>query len=387
MRWSTKSNSVQLNNSMQNPQTACLVILATVAVGFSLAFLKSVLLPFVIALFIVIGLQPILEFVERKLKLHRLVAFAVTFLAGVALSVGFAFIVWVSISDLSRNSDVYCDRLGEIATRIMELIPDSEDAGAISPNLPTDLPDSSEESTGEFASVARDPSQAVQQFLNFVSASIRPQMLGLANSLSGLLSNGVLILIFVFFLLLGNSQISNPARGVQEPAGLVGEIVEQIRKYLVMKTIISVLTGFAFGIVLWLFGVPLAILFGFLAFLLNYIPNIGPLVSNLLPVPFLVLNSNMSPAAAIVCFVLISAIQFISGNVIETRMMGKSFDVSPVVLLLALMFFGLVWGIVGMFLATPIVSILKIVLQQSPAGRPVAELLAGRWKDPETDVA
>jgi AI-2 transport protein TqsA len=61
--------------------------------------------------------------------------------------------------------------------------------------------------------------------------------------------------------------------------------------------------------------------------------------------------------------------------------MGKSFDVHPVVLLLALMFFGLVWGIVGMFLATPIVSILKIILQQSPQTRTFAELLAGRWPE------
>lgn len=173
---------------------------------------------------------------------------------------------------------------------------------------------------------------------------------------------------------------------MRDQAGLIGEIVEQVRKYLVMKTIISILTGFVFGLVLWLFGVPLAILFGFLAFLLNYIPNVGPLISNLLPVPFLILNSNMSPVAAIVCLVLISLVQFVSGNVIETRLMGQSFDVSPVVLLLALMFFGLIWGIIGMFLATPIVSILKIVLYQSPSGKPIAELLAGRWKDPDTDI-
>jgi AI-2 transport protein TqsA len=75
---------------------------------------------------------------------------------------------------------------------------------------------------------------------------------------------------------------------------------------------------------------------------------------------------------------LIGTIQFVSGNVIETRIMGKSFDVSPITLLLALMFFGLIWGIIGMFLATPIVSILKIVLHQRESTRPIADLLAGR---------
>jgi len=146
-----------------------------------------------------------------------------------------------------------------------------------------------------------------------------------------------------------------------------------------MKTVISFFTGLTFGFILWLFGIPLAILFGTLAFVLNFIPNIGPLVANALPVPFLVLNSQLSPVAAITCLILISATQFISGNVVETRLMGKSFDVSPTVLLLALMFFGLIWGIVGMFLATPIVSIVKIVLNQSRGGRNLSELMAGRW--------
>ena len=86
-------------------------------------------------------------------------------------------------------------------------------------------------------------------------------------------------------------------------------------------------------------------------------------------------------SAAITCLILISAVQFISGNVIETRLMGKSFDVSPTVLLLALMFFGLIWGIVGMFLATPIISIVKIILNQSQGGRTLSELMAGRWQD------
>ena len=208
-----------------------------------------------------------------------------------------------------------------------------------------------------------------------LSTYLQSILFTLVSSLSTLLSYGVLILIFVFFLLSEHGQSSD-----KRPQ-LIKEIETQVRKYLVMKTVISFFTGLTFGFVLWIFGVPLAILFGTLAFALNFIPNIGPLVANALPVPFLILNSQLSPFAAITCLILISAIQFISGNVIETRLMGKSFDVSPTVLLLALMFFGLIWGIVGMFLATPIISIVKIVLNQSQSGRTVSELMAGRWQD------
>ncbi len=222
-----------------------------------------------------------------------------------------------------------------------------------------------------------DTSLDMEDLLASATSYVQGMLVRLAGALSSLLSYGVLILIFVFFLLLGQEGTK------QVQPIILAEVEDQVRQYLVVKTVISAVTGFAFGIVLWFFSVPLALVFGFLAFLLNFIPNIGPLISTILPVPFLVLNAQMSPTAAVICFTMTAVIHFVSGNVIETRIMGKSFDVSPVVLLLALMFFGLVWGIIGMFLATPIVSILKIILQQNEATRPIAELLAGRWVVPE----
>ena len=361
---------------MQKTQTICLVILATIAVGFSLYYLKSVLLPFVIACFIVIGCRPILEFIEKRLNLPRSIAFFLSFLIGAWLLLCFALVIWLSVNDLSNHSEIYEERLNNIITWVVDHIPNESEAGEDSAGATHASP-----GTGESSELTdtSDSTFAIRNLLNSISSYVQNQWLGLAGSLSSLLSYGVLISIFVFFLLLGNSDpVHQHDDSDSDPPKLLREIEEQVRKYLVMKTVISLITGVAFGLVLWLFGVPLAVVFGFLAFLLNFIPNIGPLISSLLPVPFLVLNSNMSPSTALICFALISSIQFVSGNVIETRIMGKSFDVSPVALLLALMFFGLVWGIVGMFLATPIVSIIKIVFQQQESSRPIAGLLSGR---------
>jgi AI-2 transport protein TqsA len=372
---------------MQKTQTICLVILATIAVSFSLYYLQSVLLPFVIAVFIVIGCRPILEFVEKRLQLPRFLAFVFSFLVGILLLLGFAFLIWVSVNDLASNSDAYRKRMNAIVTWVVERVPSSSrddtptnESGESQAGSDSSVVDStSNDPSADNNAADNDPSLAIQEFLTWVSSYVQSQMVRLAGSLSSLLSYGILILIFVFFLLLGNSEPGpRDAATTGKHPGILSEIEDQIRKYLLLKTAISLVTGFAFGLVLWMFGVPLAIVFGFLAFLLNFIPNIGPLIASVLPVPFLVLNSNMSPTSAIICFVLISTIQFVSGNVIETRMMGKSFDVSPVTLLLALMFFGLVWGIVGMFLATPIVSIIKIVFQQRESTRPIADLMAGR---------
>lgn len=368
---------------MQRTQNICLVLLATIAVSFSLFYLKSVLLPFVIALFVVIGCRPILEFVEKQLKLPRSIAFGLSFLIGNLLLIGFALLLWFSITDLQNKSSVYEKRMNIIATWVVEKLP--SDPPTPEPN---DISkENSEQDTKEPApttlsgnnDLPKNPKAAVEEIFQSISSFIQEQLVRLASSLANLLSYGILILIFVFFLLMGNTgQIPDPDQTTENQPRILGEIEEQIRKYLFMKTVISMFTGFAFGLVLWLFGVPLATVFGFLAFLLNFIPNIGPLIGCALPVPFLILNSNISPTAGIICFVLISTIQFVSGNVIETRIMGKSFDVSPITLLLALMFFGLIWGIIGMFLATPIVSILKIVLHQRSSTRPIADLLAGR---------
>lgn len=430
----------------QRSQTISLVILATIATGFSLYFLKTVLLPFIIAVFIVIGCRPILEFVGRKLRLPQLVAFAVTFTIGLAVLVAVCVLIGVSVNDMSKNLGVYESRLNTIVAWVQDQIPaasseslESELADDALPgefglgeslsdpstddevadedqtadeasgseqdgNEPADnqlatdkvkTETNTEETPADTGSPNETPdvsvatisaavkraqprisaTQAIKELVNASSDYIRGTLLDLAGSLSSLSSYAVLIMIFVFFLLLGDGGTSTSESKAQT---LLKEIEAQVRKYLVMKTIISFFTAFAFGGVLWLFGVPLAIVFGVLAFFLNYIPNIGPLLACVLPLPFLVLNSGISPTMACICFILISTVQLVSGNVIETRIMGQSFDVSPVALLLALMFFGLIWGIIGMFLATPLVSITKIVLQQSEGGRPLAELLAGR---------
>ena len=362
---------------MQKTQTICLLTLTTIAVGFSLYALQTVLLPFVIAVFIVIGCKPIIEYLEKH-KAPKFVAFGITFAAGALSFLALCYLVFLSFHQLSENAEIYQKRLNAIAEWIESNLGDQE--------KPVGSPDTDQEK--ESSLVEPEVSQgsvndetlpqqtiddsATNKLLEWTTGFLQSFMLKLLGSLSSLLSYAVLVLIFVYFLLFGGSSKKH------RPAVLV-DIEAQVRKFLVIKTLISAATGLMFGLILWLFGVPLAIVFGVLAFLLNYIPNIGPLVAVVLPIPFMVLSSTMSPAAALSCFVLISAVEFVSGNVVETNLMGKSFDVSPVVLLLALMLFGLVWGIVGMFLATPLVSIAKIILERTPQTKFLAELLAGRW--------
>ena len=168
----------------------------------------------------------------------------------------------------------------------------------------------------------------------------------------------------------------------------VREIDLQIRTYLSLKTVISVVTGAIFSLALALFGVPMALSFGVLAFLLNFIPNIGPVIATILPLPLIILDPSGNLIWMLAAIATISAIQLISGNVIEPKMMGESSDLHPVTILVGLMFWGMMWGIIGMFLATPMIAAAKIVLERFEPTRKVALLMAGRWEeDSEPEIA
>ncbi len=346
--------------NLQKMQFICLAILAGIAVGVSLFYLKTVLLPFVIAIFVVSGCRPILEYLERRLHLHWFIAFGITFFIGLLLSAVFALFTWLSIYDLAQNSSQYDRRVKAIFSWVSDqMTPDEAEhpPGDRPPAPPT--------------TQRRPVHWALAELLDFLAQRSQQSARDIANALTGLMSSFVLVMIIVFFLLLDRA---SPTRKNSRTFLMIDR---QIREFIVLKTVISVLTGFAFGLVLWFFGIPLAVVFGMLAFLLNYIPNLGPVIASLLPLPFLILNPETSIGEGMLIFGLGMAVQFLSGNVIEPKIMGDSFNVHPVVLLFALLFWGLVWGIVGMFLATPITSVIRIVLDQNSATRPWADLMAG----------
>jgi AI-2 transport protein TqsA len=118
-------------------------------------------------------------------------------------------------------------------------------------------------------------------------------------------------------------------------------------------------------------------MFGLLTFLLNFIPTIGSIIATLLPLPIVLLQFD-SPVKWLVVILIPAAIQGIVGNFIEPKLFSDSLDLHPASILLALTFWGIIWGPVGMFLAVPIIVVLKIAMARIPATRPIAELMAGR---------
>lgn len=345
-------------------QTACLMVVAAVAIGAALYWLRPVLLPFVLSIFLVVGLAPVLDLIEKRLRAPRLVAVAIAFLLGILLLALLWFFVWVSVASLLENVDDYHQRLEQLIHRAAAYLP-LEGPAAGGGETPTGAEDGPRDR--QEADAAED--RAVGRYI----AHQARQMAGrLAAALTDLLASSTMVLIFMFFLLLGGSSSAVPRSGVWR------DIEAKIRGYIVTKTVISVFTGAAFGLVLWLFGIPLALVFGLLAFLLNYIPNIGPVIASLLPLPLIVLHPELSMPGMIAAIAVSGGVQFTSGNIIEPKIMGESFELHPVAILVTLMFWGVIWGIVGMFLAVPITAAVNILMERFERTRPIADVIAGR---------
>ena len=212
---------------------------------------------------------------------------------------------------------------------------------------------------------------------------------GLTDAIGSLLSSvgmffvtGVTVLFFLLFiifeasLLPGRIERAYPG-GASERVHMIRDQIEaSVNTYVVVKTGVGFGTGVCAGIIMLAFGIDLWFTWALLTFLLNYVPYIGSLLATIPPLilGFILLD----PALLIFLSVLLLTNQQLWGNVIETRWAGRALDISPVLLLVVTAFSFWVWGIVGMILSIPLVVILKIVLENIDATRPLAILLSER---------
>lgn len=157
---------------------------------------------------------------------------------------------------------------------------------------------------------------------------------------------------------------------------IIHKIEVSISKYLGLKTLISLITATLSYLVLMLLGVDFPVFWAFLIFVLNYIPNIGSIVATLFPVVFCFLQFG-SFVQGFLVLLFVGAIQFFIGNILDPKLMGNSVNLSPLVIILSLSFWGAIWGITGMLLSVPIMVIVVIILSKFPNSKPLAILLSG----------
>ena len=193
----------------------------------------------------------------------------------------------------------------------------------------------------------------------------------------GLMPNILLVLLTVTFILLEASSFPHKLRSILgDPERVFPQytkFVDDIRRYMVIKTIISLIAGGIIGSWLFILGVDYPILWGFLAFLLHYVPNMGIIIAAIPAVLLAFLQLGMGPAALVAVSYL--AVGFTLGNMVEPRLMGRKLGLSTLVVFLSLLFWGSLLGLVGVILCVPLTMSMKFAFESSKGTRWIAILL------------
>ena len=202
------------------------------------------------------------------------------------------------------------------------------------------------------------------------------------NSFTGFLGSTFLMIIYCTFILIEErvfkkklAAIFSDSEDQEDILNIIERILHSTRQYITVKTGASIFTGVLSYVVFLLFGVDFPVLWAFLIFLFNYIPYIGSLIATLLPT-FLALFQFGSIWIAFWIFVCVEAIQFFVGSYLEPKITGNTLNLSPLVVMLALTFWGFVWGVLGMVISVPITAMLVIILAQFPNTRAIAIMLS-----------
>ena len=332
-----------INNKNHNLFISFSIIILILYLG------KDLLIPFFFSVFLFIILKSLSSKLSEKKISNKSLPYNLSFLIVTILLIFIFYLIWIMIennlSNVIASSDEYQNNLLEIYSKIKESKLNS-------------LPFSYNEFVKE---------------LNFTK--IFSNALNLLTSLASYFS---LILLYLIFFILEENFFKIKIFKLFKKSS-AKNIFEKIRTeifgYFQIKTLTSLLTGILTFLLLFLFNSDFAILFGLLAFILNFIPFLGSLISVLLPFLFsLVQFLDFFQALMILIFSVI--IQIIIGNIIEPKLMGKSLNLSPLVMLLTLGLMGKLWGISGMFLSIPILVILLICFNNFQSTKKIAILLS-----------
>jgi AI-2 transport protein TqsA len=322
-------------------------------IGYLLIIGRSILIPIVIAIFIWHLLNTIKEGVRHTPFVgQRLPGWLSMLLALVIV----AMLIRILINIISRNiSNVLAvaPRYQENLTKILTTIDERFHIKALA---------------------------TVDEFVKRLS--VQDILVNIYALFTSITSSAVLIALYVGFLFVEQHFFTqkmdvlfpNPEHR-QLVNNIINHIVKDTQTYLGLKSLLSLVTAFASWVIMRLVGLDFAEFWALLIFFLSYIPNIGSIVATVFPA-LLALVQFQSWLPFVVITTSIVAIQFIIGNLVEPRFLGKSLNLSPLVILFALALWGSAWGILGMFLAVPITVMMMIIFAHFDATRPIAILLS-----------
>ena len=333
--------------------TALLTFAATIVVIAGLRAAADIILPLLVALVLAMLALPLMNALQRR-RVPGGLAAGIALIVELGVLSGVVFLVGGSIRGFTEAAPRYQIRLRTIATEAINWL--AAHGIEIQPDTLYDL---------------FDPGMA----FDMVGRALR--------GIAGALSQTVIVVLIVLFVLIEAAGFPDKLRaafGRESASDRFDAIRLDVMKYLGIKTLVSLATGTTVGFSVAILGVDFPVLWGLLAFLLNYIPNLGSILAAIPPVLLALVQFGVGRALA-VALVFVS-VNVVLGNFLEPHLMGRRLGLSTLVVFLSLIFWGWIWGPVGMLFSVPLTMVVKIMLENTRDLRWIAVLLGDRAAQP-----
>ncbi|MEO6694056.1 MAG: AI-2E family transporter [Ignavibacteria bacterium] len=332
--------------------------------GFSVFVIKelsTILIPFALAIIIAFIFEPFFIWLKSK-RVPSGIAIALIIILIIIIANTASLLIVASVNSFSSNFTMY-------EVKFINFF----------------------DSTVNSLNIPYEDQQSLKENLKLTNllkqGSITSFIAGFFTGFLGIFGDFVLILFYVIFILSEFGSIKErikvafSAERADNIVKTLDTIFIEVRRYMSGKTIISLTLGILSGIVMWIFGVDFFFIWAFLIFVMHFIPNIGALIALTLPAIVMLFQFDNVWTAVIVTVILV-VLQNVVGNIVEPKVLGGKLNLSPLLLLLSLFFGGYIWGIVGMVLSVPIVSMMKIILSNFESTKPIAVLMSYKASTP-----
>ena len=325
-----------MTQNQSKPRFGILAVAAWIILFAALMAAESIIIPIILALFIsIICVKPVRWLESKRVGTNLSVSIVLIGVLVLLLVVG--AVIGGAIGGFSEEAALYEARLDQMTDRAFK--------GLVNWGIDTSNLELSD---------AVDPAKLLGYTAQLVSG------------LGGVLGNSALIAFIVIFMLLEHNSFPLKSQAIASLSGgkrsEISDFGNSIRHYLEIKTIVSLITGFTIWIGLIIIGVNHAVLWALLAFLLNYIPNIGSIIAMVPAVMFALVQLGFG--SAVWTGIVYLVVNMVAGNMIEPRMLGKGMGLSTLVVFLSLIFWGYIFGTAGMFLSIPLTMSIKIILDR-----------------------
>ena len=327
-----------------------------IAVLYLMRELSNLLIPLFFALFFAVLFQPLVNLFRRFLSINASIALTTIFTMGVFFFMGFG--LYNVIQAFVQNSDAILDSASNDLRPFINMYTSYFGVTFEEGDL-------------------RDGVANVLRSASFWSASG-----SFLNAVSGASASLLMIILYFAGLLGAITQydktityvVTGTAREEEEALKTFNRIKDSVSAYIKVKTLVSLITSVAVGLICWFFGIEHALLWGFLTFVLNYIPYIGSIIAIIPPLVLGIIDFNSVPQVVFLFFCL-EGTQLIMGNIVEPKLMGDSFSMNTVSVLFGFVFWAFMWGTAGMLLAVPLTFLFKVIIEHVSDARVLVRLM------------